>query len=176
MPRRCPETNSAKTLYLLASSLLQSLICRLKIPVFCWCFVRVLFRFLLPLCPGNAQKLIRFWSHYFVTLLGVFCEALWRLLNRFPPTPYLTASSRLLLRSSWVKYPISSLFILCSFQPLSNRFTVIKTTSKHHQNCLHFACVLIASKNTHEKIAGVYVWDMVGLRQPISKTAHPPGG
>ena len=32
-----------------------------------------------------------------------------------------------------------------------NRFTVIKITSKHHQNCLHFACILIPSKKYARK-------------------------
>lgn len=121
-----------------------------------------------------------------MTLLGVFCEVLWRFLCPFPPTPYLTASSQLLLRSSWVKYPISSLFILCSFQPLSNRFTVIKTTSKHHQNCLHFACILIAFKKIPTKILLVWMNRQVRytdcsfqkcstLRGDIEKAGITPG-
>ena len=82
-----------------------------------------------------------------VTLLGVSCEPLERVMDGFPPPHISRASSRLLLGSSWAKCPTFSLFILCSFQAAPS--------SKPHQNiiknCLHFACVLIAFQKTRTK-------------------------
>ena len=87
--------------------------------------------------------------------------------------PYLTASSRLLLGSSWAKCPAFSLFILCSFQAAPS--------SKPHQNiiknCLHFACVLIAFQKTRTKTLLVCMEGLcVVCSLPFSKSDTLRGG
>ena len=78
-----------------------------------------------------------------MTLLGVSCEPLERVMDGFPP-PHI---SRLPLGFSWVPLGLNAPHSLCS--------SFVRFKLHHHQNiiknCLHFACVLIAFQKTRTK-------------------------
>ena len=161
--------------------------------VFCSCFVPPFCYWFAPVMLQNRHPFGTVLVLFSVTLLGVSCEPLERVIDGFPP-PHI---SRLPLGFSWVPLglntPTFSLFILCSFQPgqpLIHRCTIIKTTSKPHQNiiknCLHFACVLIAFQKTRTKTLLVCMNRQVRytdcpfqkcstLRGDIEKTGIAPG-
>ena len=118
--------------------------------VFCSCFVP-------PFCYWFAPVMLKYWHPfgtvlvlYFVTLLGVSCEPLERVMGGFIP-PHI---SRLPLGFSWVPLGLNAPHSLCS--------SFVRFKLHHHQNHIKtsskIACILLAFWLLSKKHARKYYW------------------
>lgn len=109
-----------------------------------------------------------------------------RLCGNFSASFHLPHISRLLLRSSWIKYPISfsvhPLFVSTTIQPLHRHQNHIKTSSKLLAFCLRSDCFqkirtkrLLVCMYRQVRCADCHFQKSSTLRGDIEKTGIAPG-